>query len=117
MPRLDPGIHQETKAGRKPDLFCWAGALRFSNSHFKQPQRRPRARGDPSPLAAILAEGVNFITKTARVLGVWVPAFAGTTGCELSFSRHGLSEVCDFTPPLKNKGRREDRVHAAPAIS
>jgi hypothetical protein len=32
-------------------------------------------------------------------------------------SRQHLSEVCQVTPPPKSRGRREDRVRAAPAVS
>ena len=35
----------------------------------------------------------------------------------LSFSRHDLPEVLHFVVPLKIRGRREDRVRAAPAVS
>jgi hypothetical protein len=34
-----------------------------------------------------------------------------------AFSRHHLPEVCKFRSPLENRGRREDRVRAAPAVS
>jgi hypothetical protein len=49
--------------------------------------------------------------------GVWVPAFAGTTRYGSSFSRHTASEACHFVRALKARGRREDRVRAAPAVS
>src|SRR5258708_38912390 len=35
----------------------------------------------------------------------------------LSFSRQALSEACKSFTPRKKRGRREDRVHAAPAVS
>src|ERR1700735_1187681 len=40
--------------------------------------RRPRERGDPSPLALIVRQG-NCPTALSITQGVWVPAFAGTT--------------------------------------
>ena len=45
-----------------------------------------------------------------------VPAFAGTTTeCASSFSRHDLSELCQFVVPLSDRGRRESRALTAPA--
>ena len=41
-----------------------------------------------------------------------------TTEYDLALSRHVLPEVCIFVGPLlESRGRREDRVHAAPAVS
>jgi hypothetical protein len=34
-----------------------------------------------------------------------------------AFSRHDLPEVLHFVSPHKYRGRREDRVRAAPAVS
>ena len=35
---------------------------------------------------------------------------------DIAFSRHDLPEVLHFVGPLKIRGRREDRVRAAPAV-
>ncbi|QHO78287.1 hypothetical protein ACH79_42585 [Bradyrhizobium sp. CCBAU 051011] len=40
-----------------------------------------------------------------------------TTEYEVAFSRHVLPEVCIFFAHLKIRGRREDRVLAAPEVS
>lgn len=40
-----------------------------------------------------------------------------TTEYSFAFSRRISPEVCIFMGPLIIRGRREDRVHAAPAVS
>src|SRR6187551_2089580 len=40
-----------------------------------------------------------------------------TTEYAFAISRHDVPEACIFFCPLKNRGRREDRVLAAPAVS
>ena len=40
-----------------------------------------------------------------------------TTEYGFTFSRHVLPEACIVVRPLENRGRREDRVRAAPAVS
>ena len=42
---------------------------------------------------------------------------AGTTRCDSAFSRHDFVRGLKLRSPDKNKGRREDRVRAAPAVS
>jgi hypothetical protein len=68
-------------------------------------------------------EGV--VSSTPRVLDsiagaseYWMPACAGMTGGYTSaFSRHVAPEFCKFISALaKQRGRREDRVRAAPAV-
>ena len=67
--------------------------------------------------------GVNGMALQGRTFVF--PANAGTTsGYDFSFSRQDASEVCKETPPPKKearatlkRGRREDRVRAAPAVS
>ena len=44
-------------------------------------------------------------------------ALAMTAGHDFAISRQGSPEVCIFVAALKNRGRREDRVRAAPAVS
>src|ERR1700712_5212621 len=39
-----------------------------------------------------------------------------TTEYDFAFSRHDLPEVLRFVGPLKIRGRREDRMRAAPAV-
>jgi hypothetical protein len=45
------------------------------------------------------------------------PVAGMTTGYDFAISRHDLPEVCIFIRPPKIRGRREDRVRAAPAVS
>ena len=40
----------------------------------------------------------------------------GVCGCNSAFSRHATPEFCKIIRP-QERGRREDRVHAAPAVS
>ncbi|HMM91926.1 hypothetical protein, partial [Bradyrhizobium sp.] len=40
-----------------------------------------------------------------------------TGECEFAISRHHLPEVCIFFALMKIRGRREDQVRAAPAVS
>jgi len=47
--------------------------------------------------------------------GLWVPAFAGTTRCESSFSRHDAPEFCEKHSPKRKEGAGKRRVAAAPA--
>jgi len=42
---------------------------------------------------------------------------AMTAEHDFMISRHELPEICIFVGPLENRGRREDRVRAAPAVS
>src|SRR3977135_2137624 len=50
--------------------------------------------------------------------GVWVPAFAGTTTEYAStFSRRDAPGVLQENLALEIRGRREDRMRAAPAVS
>ncbi|MBA4037514.1 MAG: hypothetical protein C0480_23260 [Bradyrhizobium sp.] len=44
-------------------------------------------------------------------------ALAMTGGYNFAISRRSSPEVCIFMCPLIIRGRREDRVHAAPAVS
>src|ERR1700744_2268583 len=86
-----------------------------SDSHFKQPLPSSLRTQGPIPLALVGKEGSDLIAKM-KLRAVWVPAFAGTTGCDSSFSRHTVPEFYKLAPPQK-EGRREDRVRAAPAVS
>ncbi len=45
------------------------------------------------------------------------PSRAMTAEYEFAISRRDTPEVCIFVCPLRNRGRREDRVLAAPAVS
>jgi hypothetical protein len=45
------------------------------------------------------------------------PPGEGATKHASTFSRQHSPEVCKFIGPLKERGRREDRVRAAPAVS
>jgi hypothetical protein len=51
-------------------------------------------------------------------LEYWIPAFAGmTTEYGFAFSRRIRPRFAVLPCPQKDRGRREDRVHAAPAVS
>jgi hypothetical protein len=68
-------------------------------------------------LSAVAHGAKEEVIQGPQPFSFVVLACAGTTaGCESTFSRHHLSEVCKFVRP-KNRGRREDRVRAAPAVS
>ena len=60
---------------------------------------------------------IDSITDAS--LEYWVARLrrAMTTECAFAFSRRLAPEVCISFHPLKNRGRREDRVRAAPAVS
>ena len=60
----------------------------------------------------------RILDSITDVSEYWMPACAGMTGGHHSaFSRHTAPEVCKFVRPQKMRGRREDRVRAAPAVS
>jgi hypothetical protein len=67
---------------------------------------RPGDRWIASSLAllAMTAEVSRFNCQTA-------------CGCESAFPRRGSRPSCALLPRSNNGGRREDRVHAAPAVS
>jgi hypothetical protein len=44
-------------------------------------------------------------------------SLAMTDRHDIAFSRHDTPEVCMSLVPPRDRGRREDRVHAAPAVS
>ena len=62
----------------------------------------PRLIGSNATVSGILGHPPSWVTTSERVF---------------AFSRHVLPEVCIFVCPSRNRGRREDRVHAAPAVS
>ena len=71
---------------------------------------------------------VSATAPLSRDHAVWVPAFAGTTkklfgfncqtarGCASAFSRRHAPELCQKFLAPEIRGRREDRVRAAPAV-
>ena len=71
----------------------------------------PRACGassTPRPIDSITAASGMLDHPHARVM---------TTEYDFAISRHRSPEVCQKLPALLLKGRREDRVLAAPAVS
>src|SRR6185437_12776401 len=84
----------------------------------------PANAGTHTPRTLILRSEVDALLHN-ECQGLWVPAFAGTTKHRFAFSRQCLSEVCRFVRSLfkqrahatLERGRREDRVRAAPAVS
>src|SRR6266850_8002575 len=84
--------------GVVPDL---ASLIRATNCGLSASLRAQRS--NPS----FGARGDNGLLRFARNDG----------GYSFAFSRRIASEVCIFVCPLRNRGRREDRVLAAPAIS
>src|SRR3984885_14817910 len=85
--------------------------------------RRPREREDPSPLTRVVRQGNSF-TALLRTHGVWVLAPRAqlrTRRGRRDIGPHSrdsiLSESFNFVRASSNRGRREDRVRAAPAVS
>ena len=64
--------------------------------------------GTPQPIGSI--------TAVSGILG-HPPSRVTTVGCRSAFSRRIASEACYQLPALLFRGRREDRVLAAPAVS
>ena len=82
----------------------------------------PRRRGSstPRPFGSITAaSGILDPRRSLSSGGHSADPLAGmTAGYDFAISRHVLPEVCIFrSPPPEIRGRREDRVHAAPAVS
>src|SRR4029453_6832601 len=71
----------------------------------------PRACGGPSTPRLI-----GPITAASGILG-HPPSRVTTTEYALAISRHNAPEACQKLPALLVRGRREDRVLAAPAVS
>jgi hypothetical protein len=138
----DPGIHQETRPGESPAISLRDLATSYSN--FKQPLVVPATEPGPiapgvSPVRKALLhsrpsspakagdpvfQSVRVHHQRSGILGrpvvldrVEDRRRAMTTRCDSSFSRRTAPEVCKETPPPKERGRREDRVRAAPAVS
>ena len=64
----------------------------------------------------IASEAKQSILSVCREMDCFA-SLAMTAGYDFAISRHGSPEVCIFVCSLENRGRREDRVHAAPAVS
>jgi hypothetical protein len=68
---------------------------------------------------------LRLMVQSLASLGYWVTRPSAqlrtrrvtTTECAFAISRHDLPEVCYQLPALFVRGRREDRVLAAPAVS
>jgi hypothetical protein len=70
------------------------------------------------PRAGGASSTPRLLDSIIGVSGILDPAFAGMTiACEATFSRRIASEVFIFMSLLEIRGRREDRVLAAPAVS
>ena len=78
-----------------------------------------RAFGDEAQLRKIAAHTVDLVLGKAEPLGVIVGFNCQTARRYASaFSRLKYARALrNFRPPRKSKGRRESRVHAAPAVS
>jgi hypothetical protein len=75
------------------------------------------AFGEPDDRLRRVSSTPQVLDSIAGVAEYLMPACAGMTGGYVSaFSQHHLPEFCKFIRP-KKKGRREDRVRAAPAVS
>jgi hypothetical protein len=57
------------------------------------------------------------INPWVRYLNAYALSRVMTTEYDFAISRHELPEVCGKLSTLSNRGRREDRVLAAPAVS
>ena len=59
----------------------------------------------------------RLLESITAVSAYWIPACAGTTTeYDAAISRHGLPELCIWFALQELRGRREDRVRAAPAV-
>jgi hypothetical protein len=100
--------------------------LRSPRSAATKPVVVPRHRVSPlvSPMTgsgggSSTPRLIDSITGVSGILGrpVYTPSRAMTTECAFAISRHELSEFCVITSRPLIRGRREDRVLAAPAVS
>ena len=66
---------------------------------------------------AISGAGLEWSPDVAALIRATAPAHAMTAERAFAFSRRNSPEVCIFFRPSRNRGRREDRVLAAPAVS
>ena len=92
---------------------------------------RHRVSSSASPMTGSGGDPVRrgLSIQSLRSLGYLIPAFrlrslsyggqvAGmTTGCDFAFSQRIAPEVCKSVGPREYRGRSEDRVRAAPAVS
>jgi hypothetical protein len=84
----------------------------------------PALRRDPSPLACVAKQSLGYIVQT-RIRAVWVPApyaqLRARRGRQLNMSPRSRDTLrpsfANSFAPSKKRGRREDRVRAAPAVS
>ena len=105
-------------------LFSRGGffLIQLSNSHCHHGEEQARPSNPfvtprhgllPSSLVELRRKPWGF--HRARICAThWL---ATTKKRTFTFSRHYVPEVCISLAPLENRGRRESRVHAAPAVS
>ncbi len=111
-------IAKQSRAASE-ELDCFVASAPRNDGDDDTPSTAvvPALRRDPQPLACVAKQGLGYIVQP-RIRAVWVPACAGTTTEYTSaFSRRTAPEFCKFVHPQKERGRREDRVRAAPAVS
>src|SRR2546429_6533829 len=100
-------------AGR---AVCGRG-VHWCPSHGRLPGRATRDAVVPREGGVSSAPRlINSITAASGILDR-PPSRTMTTEYAFTFSRRELPEVCSNCCPRRNRGRREDRVHAAPAVS
>jgi hypothetical protein len=104
---------------------------RCAITDYATPQLSSLRTQGPIRRAVNVADGAKAFVEPARHhdsrLGLWIPAFAGTTTRDSQSARFANAAprsrgadapgVLQTVSPKENKGRREDRVRAAPAVS
>src|SRR4051794_28417637 len=88
--------------------------------HGKNTTRRPREGGDPYPPCARLTHDCCNVSFQSKILGVWLPAFAGTTLLlqrllgRLRCRKNKAVGRRQVEPRLDSQKRRDSRDHLAP---
>jgi hypothetical protein len=101
-------------------MDCFAALAMTGKWRHNIPSSPPTGRANARPMTGSGGDPVRrgFSVQSLTSLEYLIPAFAGmTTECGFAISRHELPELCSQLPALLFRGRREDRVRAAPAVS
>ena len=106
-------IADEANQSIAPQMETWTASLRRNDAEMAMQHKDviPRACGGSSTLRTF-----GSITAVSGILDR-PPSRTMTTEYAFTFSRRELPEVCSNCCPPEIRGRREDRVHAAPAVS
>jgi hypothetical protein len=92
------------------------GGLRCANPPYGINVIASEAKQSISQLAeACIASSLSLLAMTGECAGF---NYQTAGGYASAFSRHGVPELCVDCPPSKEeRGRRESRMRAAPAVS